>query len=81
MHSSASESTDIIRLLKYAACSLEDDSTPSVPQTAHTDLGSLTMLFANTPGLQILSKNCTDWLYVIPKARHVVVNLGDAMNR
>lgn len=70
---------DILRLLKYAPSS-EGDSEFRVPQTPHTDLGSLTMLFADSPGLQIKPDGCDDWLYIMPKQNHAVVNLGDAMS-
>lgn len=70
---------DIIRLLKYAA-SETGDSGARVPQTPHTDLGSLTMLFADSPGLQIKPDGCDDWLYIEPREKHAVINLGDAMS-
>ena len=70
---------DIIRLLKYSA-SAEGDSEFRVPQTPHTDLGSLTMLFADSPGLQIKPDGCDEWLYVMPKDNHIIINLGDAMS-
>ncbi|OJJ07160.1 hypothetical protein ASPVEDRAFT_33399 [Aspergillus versicolor CBS 583.65] len=70
---------DIIRLLKYAP-STAGNSEFCVPQTAHTDLGSLTMLFADSPGLQIRPDDREEWLYVMPKENHAVINLGDAMS-
>ena len=70
---------DIIRLLKYSP-SAEGDSEFRVPQTPHTDLGSLTMLFADSPGLQIKPDGCDEWLYIMPKENHMVINLGDAMS-
>ncbi|KFY33229.1 hypothetical protein V494_07790 [Pseudogymnoascus sp. VKM F-4513 (FW-928)] len=70
---------DIIRLLKYAA-SGPGNHEFRVPQTPHTDLGSLTMLFADSPGLQIKPDGCEEWLYVKPKENHAVINLGDAMS-
>ncbi|KAJ5985073.1 hypothetical protein N7499_008674 [Penicillium canescens] len=70
---------DILRLLKYAASS-KGDQEFRVPQTPHTDLGSLTMLFADSPGLQIKPDGCDDWLYIEPKENHAVINLGDAMS-
>lgn len=70
---------DIMRLLKYAA-SANGDSEFRVPQTPHTDLGSLTMLFADSPGLQIKPDGRDEWLYIMPKENHAVVNLGDAMS-
>lgn len=73
-------SPDILRLLKYHA-----DSDPScVPQTPHTDLGSLTFVFASDPGLQVLPAGATDgsaeWKYVAPRAGHAIVNIGDCVS-
>ncbi|TQS33218.1 hypothetical protein Golomagni_06444, partial [Golovinomyces magnicellulatus] len=70
-------SPDILRLLKYHA----NERPTSVPQTPHTDLGSLTFVFSDTPGLQVLPPNVTqkagayaedDWLYVEPRAGHAI---------
>lgn len=77
-------SPDILRLLKYHA----NERPSSVPQTPHTDLGSLTFVFSDTPGLQVLPPSVTqtagayaesDWLYVEPRAGHAVVNVGDCL--
>lgn len=55
------------------------NQTFSIPQTAHTDMGSLTFLFTNSPGLQIQRAGSSEWLHVLPKTGHPIVNLGDAM--
>jgi isopenicillin N synthase-like dioxygenase len=78
-HRFSDPSPDILRLLKYRAIDAED--TYRVPQTPHTDLGSLTLLFTCTPGLQVLSRSAGNdkWKFVEPKEGHVVVNIGDAL--
>lgn len=77
-------SPDILRLLKYHA----NSNTDVIPQTPHTDLGSLTFVFSTTPGLQVLPSgvmqksgayNESDWLYVEPKPGHAIVNIGDCI--
>ncbi|KAJ5771690.1 hypothetical protein N7520_002219 [Penicillium odoratum] len=71
-------SHDIIRLLRY-----EKNASPDslrVPQAAHTDLGSLTFLFTDSPGLQTCARDGKEWEYVIPKENCAIVNLGDAMS-
>lgn len=55
------------------------NQTFSIPQTAHTDMGSLTFLFTDSPGLQIQPAGSSEWLHVLPKAGCPIVNLGDAM--
>ena len=49
---------------------------------AHTDFGSITILFNRIGGLQIpssRSKEGMEWEYVRPLPGHCLVNLGDAM--
>lgn len=51
---------------------------------AHTDFGSITILFNWLGGLQIKSKsphNLGEWEYVKPLAGHAICNLGDAMTK
>ncbi|KAG6010752.1 hypothetical protein E4U21_004140 [Claviceps maximensis] len=77
-------SPDLLRLLKY-----HPEANPvGVPQTPHTDMGSLTFVFSDTPGLQVLPAHVSqglaahdesDWLYVEPRPGHAVVNVGDCL--
>ncbi|KAF7515285.1 hypothetical protein G7054_g14652 [Neopestalotiopsis clavispora] len=84
-------SPDILRLLKYHA----DPDASCVPQTPHTDLGSLTFVFSTTPGLQVLppagsstssgddtaaTEPSARWRYVEPRPGHAVVNIGDCLS-
>lgn len=48
-HRPEAPSPSMLRLLKYAA---QSPSERGAPQTPHTDLGSLTLLFTRAPGLQ-----------------------------
>lgn len=47
-----------LRLLKYYAQHFHE---PGPPQTAHTNLGSLTVLFSKHSGLQVLQKGAGEW--------------------
>lgn len=78
-HHQSDSTLDIIRLLKYEAANPAETRTMSIPQTAHTDLGSITLLFANSPGLQLSPKGSDKWLYVKSKPNSAIVNLGDAI--
>lgn len=79
-HRPSQPSADMVRLLKYHAHRVSQAS-PYVPQVPHTDLGSLTFLFAPSPGLQVLrAEKADEWAYVQPRAGHAVVNLGDALS-
>ena len=48
-------------------------------QNKHTDNGSLTLLFANQPGLEILSPKTGIWSKVNSQRGHAVVNVGDTL--
>lgn len=79
-HHQSDSTLDIIRLLKYEAANPAETRTMSIPQTAHTDLGSITLLFANSPGLQLCPQGSDNWLYVKSQPNSAIVNLGDAIN-
>lgn len=44
----------------------------------HTDFGSVTVLFNQLGGLQVLKPQTREWLYVKPRPECAVINLGDA---
>ena len=48
-------------------------------QNKHTDNGSLTVLLADQPGLQILSPKSGAWGRVLPQCGHAVINVGDTL--
>ena len=76
-HHADQPSPCMLRLLKYHAQPAEERGPP---QTPHTDLGSLTLLFTKQPGLQVLATGAQDWRYILPKAGHAVINIGDGMS-
>ena len=76
LHREQSPSPDIVRLLKYHA---QPPNEQGYPQAPHTDLGSLTILFTHSPGLQVLRSSSSDWAYVLPKPGHAIANIGDGL--
>lgn len=46
---------------------------------AHTDFGTLTLLFNRLGGLQVLLPKINEWAYVRPLPGHAVINLADAL--
>lgn len=44
----------------------------------HTDFGSVTVLFNQLGGLQVLAPGSQEWVYVKPRPECAVINLGDA---
>lgn len=79
LHRLTASSGDQIRLTKTTMHPSEKQHSPDVSLLgAHTDFGSITILFNRLYGLQVLSAN-KEWLYVPPLPGHAIVNLGDAM--
>ena len=94
LHPPTKPSGSQIRLLRYPAQSVLEDHHRRSPASlvAHTDQGSLTLLFNILGGLQILSDPSvdtgpgnpqaeTDWVYVRPVPGTVIVNCGDALRK
>src|SRR5438045_3384577 len=46
---------------------------------AHTDVGSITLLFCSEWGLQVLSPKTGKWAYVVPLAGYAIVNVADSL--
>ena len=69
------------RVLKYPPQPAGDRCTALVPAIVpHTDFGSITLLFNQLGGLQVLPPHeTTAWKFVRPIPGHAIVNLGDAM--
>jgi isopenicillin N synthase-like dioxygenase len=70
-----------LRMLKYPPQPEGDQRTSLL---GHTDIGTLTILFNITGGLQLLSpgadpKDESSWMYIQPAPGCAIVNLGDAM--
>ena len=75
-HRPTHASPDIVRLLRYHAAPPQQQGHPHAP---HTDLGSLTFVFARAPGLQIRAPGADAWAFVEPRPGCAIVNLGDAV--
>lgn len=51
----------------------------NVGHNKHTDIGSLTLLFTEQWGLQVLDPVTKDWRFIQPKAGHAIINIGDSL--
>ncbi|EGV64056.1 2OG-Fe(II) oxygenase superfamily protein [Yamadazyma tenuis] len=73
-------SDDHLRYMKYSIRSAEDDKqVENIYARAHTDFGSLTLLFEQrVEGLQIKLSDGS-WKYVKPVENGIVCNIGDAL--
>ncbi|MBD2092796.1 isopenicillin N synthase family oxygenase [Microcoleus sp. FACHB-1515] len=71
-----SEQAHTLRLLHYPP-----QSANAIGAAAHTDYGSITLLFQDeVAGLEVQTRS-SEWLNVPPIANAVLVNLGDLMQR
>ncbi|KAF5571004.1 2og-fe oxygenase family [Fusarium phyllophilum] len=50
-----------------------------VGQNMHTDIGTLTLLFAPQWGLQVVSPVTGAWEYVQPREGHAIINVADTL--
>ncbi|KAK2603586.1 hypothetical protein QQS21_004266 [Conoideocrella luteorostrata] len=55
------------------------ESPEEVGQNMHTDIGTLTLLFAPQWGLQVASPVTGVWEYVTPRPNHAIVNVADTL--
>lgn len=68
---------DHVRLIKYPP---QPPSDRRISLGAHTDFGSITVLFSALGGLQILPPGSdAQWEHVRPERGHAIINLGDAL--
>lgn len=87
LHKRSSASGDQIRLTKSRGkTNQHEEQSASANNTdlslgAHTDFGSVTILFNRLGGLQVLRPDLRTWGYVVPYPEHAIVNLGDALVR
>ncbi|KAJ5674726.1 uncharacterized protein N7477_004660 [Penicillium maclennaniae] len=75
-HRQPESSTTALGMLKYVPWTPETDK---VGHIAHTDTGSLSMVFSDVGGLQVLTPREREWVYCTPKKGHAVCNLGDCV--
>ena len=45
----------------------------------HTDIGTLTLLFSEQLGLQVLEPDNSTWSFIEPRESHAVINVGDSL--
>lgn len=76
-HRNEYKSNSALAMMRY----LPGDPTSSkeIGHQKHTDIGSLTLLFSEQWGLQVLPPGCDTWSFVEPKAGHAVINVGDSL--
>lgn len=76
-HRGDMRSTTALAMLRYLPNCISGDK---IGHMAHTDVGSLTILFSFTNGLQVFQPHSNVWANVRPRAGHAVVNVGDSLS-
>ena len=67
-----------LKFLKYPTMDVQPDArTPRL--YAHTDWGSLTMVFTSSPGLEVRHPKDHSWVHAPVVPNGIVVNVGDAL--
>ncbi|KAL8709374.1 MAG: hypothetical protein Q9220_005868 [cf. Caloplaca sp. 1 TL-2023] len=54
-------------------------SAEKIGNMAHTDMGTLTVVFSKVYGLQAMLPGNEDWSFIPPREGHAVVNVGDSL--
>jgi len=87
-HDRSGRSGSVFRLLYYPAMSQEYDDVMDIRAGAHSDYGSITLLFQRPgqPGLEILTDSCANNWYPVPvnptnePELPILVNVGDLLS-
>ncbi|KAL9038884.1 MAG: hypothetical protein Q9214_005103 [Letrouitia sp. 1 TL-2023] len=77
-HRKGHSSTTTVACLKYLPSPALTES--QVGHMAHTDVGSLTLLFTSSPGLQVFQRSSSSWIPATPRPGSVVVNVRDTLS-
>ncbi|KAF4201968.1 hypothetical protein CNMCM8927_000882 [Aspergillus lentulus] len=70
-------STTSLGMLQYLSYGSSDDD---IGHIAHTDIGTLAMVFSQTGGLQVLPPGTEEWRFIEPLPGHAIVNVGDSLS-
>ena len=78
MHRFSKPSGDLFRMTRALPLSA---GKPDERLDEHSDFGSVSVLFNQVGGLQLLMPKTNDWVWVKPIRDTPIVNLGDAMRK
>jgi len=57
----------------------ESRQASEIGQNTHTDIGTLTLLFAPQWGLRVMSPSMGQWEWVEPRPGHAIINVADTL--
>ena len=80
-HASDKEPGNVLRLIRYPSLSSPPDQQKKIPRLGeHSDWGSLTLLFAKTPGLEVRPPGDRgSWVPAPVIKDAVIMNIGDGL--
>lgn len=77
-HAQDKDPGNVLRLIRYPALSAQPD--PRFPRLGeHTDWGTLTLLFAKTPGLEVRPPGDQGWVPAPVVKDAIIVNIADGL--
>lgn len=77
-HTDREDSNSTLVLLKYPYID-PAARNKQVGHNKHTDIGSITVLFTDQWGLQVMRPGCDKWEYVEPRSSCAIINVGDSL--
>ncbi|KAK4504434.1 hypothetical protein PRZ48_005350 [Zasmidium cellare] len=75
-HGAGDPSLTTLAMFRYPR---QDTLDVGLGHNMHTDLGTLTFLLCQTPGLQVLSNDPPGWHHVAPRPGCAIINVGDTL--
>jgi len=75
-HRGDKPSTSALSLLRYLP---DSPATDKAGHMAHTDIGTLAIVFSEVPGLQVQLPGRAEWQFLPPQRGHAIVNVGDCL--
>ncbi|KAM0345632.1 hypothetical protein ACHAPU_006286 [Fusarium lateritium] len=76
LHRKHKPSSANMAMLNYLPWGSNDER---IGNMAHTDMGTLTVVFSKSEGLQAMLPGCDEWSFIPPREGHAVVNVGDSL--
>ncbi|UKZ96569.1 uncharacterized protein TrAFT101_011351 [Trichoderma asperellum] len=77
-HQTSEDSNSVLVLLRYPYVPPAEQSK-TVGHNKHTDIGSITVLFTDQWGLQVMAADSQQWQWVAPRRNCAIINVGDSL--
>lgn len=77
-HQTSEDSNSVLVLLRYPHVPPAQQSS-TVGHNKHTDIGSITVLFTDQWGLQVMAADSQQWEFVEPRPGCAIINVGDTL--